>query len=95
LSNDQHHDRKDRKFQSPSVILNLQPSVSNVLQVINDFDTLQQAPPTVRAMSLFAYILWWAWIAILTCIAFVIIVPLLGVVLLFAIPALILFAIIA
>jgi len=46
-------------------------------------------------MSLFAYILWWAWIAILTCIAFVIIVPLLGVVLLFAIPALILFAIIA
>jgi hypothetical protein len=46
-------------------------------------------------MSLFAYILWWAWIAILACIAFVIIVPLLGVVLLFAIPALILFAIMA
>jgi len=95
LSNDQHHDRKDRKFQSPSAILNLQPSVSNVLQVINGIDTLQQAPRTVRAMSLFAFILWWVWIAILASIAFVIIVPLLGVVLLFGIPALILFAIIA
>ena len=46
-------------------------------------------------MSLFAYILWWAWIATLACIAFVIIVPVLGVVLLFAIPILILFAIMA
>jgi hypothetical protein len=46
-------------------------------------------------MSLFAFILWWVWIAILASIAFVIIVPLLGVVLLFGIPALILFAIIA
>jgi len=46
-------------------------------------------------MSLFAFIFWWVWIAILACIAFVIILPILGVVLLFAIPALILFAIIA
>jgi len=46
-------------------------------------------------MSLIAYFLWWAWIAILACIAFVIIVPLLGVVLLFSIPILILFAIMA
>jgi|DEB0MinimDraft_3_1074331.scaffolds.fasta_scaffold523752_1 hypothetical protein len=46
-------------------------------------------------MSLFAYILWWVWIATLACIAFVIIVPVLGVVLLFAIPILILFAIMA
>ena len=46
-------------------------------------------------MSFFAYILWWAWIAILACVAFVIIVPVLGVVLLFAIPILILYAIMA
>jgi len=51
--------------------------------------------PTVGTMSLFTYILWWAWIAVLVCIAFVIILPVLGVVLLFAIPILILFAIIA
>jgi hypothetical protein len=57
--------------------------------------TLQQAASTVISMSLFAYILWWVWIATLACIAFVIIVPVLGVVLLFAIPILILFAIMA
>ena len=58
-------------------------------------DTVQQAASTVISMSLFAYILWWVWIATLACIAFVIIVPVLGVVLLFAIPILILFAIMA
>ena len=61
----------------------------------SDRDTLQQAASILGAMSLFAYILWWAWIAILACVAFVIIVPVLGVVLLFAIPILILFAIMA
>ena len=61
----------------------------------SDRDTLQQAASTLGSMSLFAYVLWWAWIAILACIAFVIIVPVLGVVLLFAIPILILFAIVA
>ena len=61
----------------------------------SDRDTLQQAASTLGTMSLFAYVLWWAWIAILACIAFVVIVPLLGVVLLFAIPALILVAIMA
>jgi hypothetical protein len=63
--------------------------------MISALDTLQQATSIVKYMGLFAYILWWIWIATLACIAFVIIVPLLGVVLLFAIPALILFAIMA
>ena len=58
-------------------------------------DTPQQPDPIVGPMSLFAYILWWVWIATLACIAFVIIVPVLGIVLLFAIPILILFAIMA
>jgi hypothetical protein len=63
--------------------------------MISDLDTLQQATSNIKSMSLFAYILWWVWIATLACIAFVIIVPVLGVVLLFAIPILILFAIMA
>ena len=57
--------------------------------------TVLHGVPIVRSMSLFAYILWWVWIATLACIAFVIIIPVLGVVLLFAIPLLILFAIMA
>jgi len=63
--------------------------------MISGLVTVQQAASTVIYMSLFAYILWWVWIATLACIAFVIIVPVLGVVLLFAIPILILFAIMA
>lgn len=63
-------------------------------QTASDGLTMQHGVSIVGPMGLFAYFLWWSWIAILSCIAFVVIVPLLGVVLLFAIPALILFAII-
>ena len=38
----------------------------------SDRDTLQQAASTLVAMSLFAYILWWAWIAIPALILFAI-----------------------